>query len=88
MLPAPLSIADLFQQREQYLIPLFQRGYVWTLTHQIQPLWEDIVDRVEALRSTVRTLRRSAVQKKDLKPVRKHFLGAIVVGSLLTTTQK
>ena len=35
MVPAPFSIADLFQQREQYLNPLFQRRYVWTLTHQI-----------------------------------------------------
>lgn len=80
MLPAPLSIADLFQQREQYLIPLFQRGYVWTLTHQIQPLWEDIVDRIDALQE-----HRDNAQKvggaEKLKPLRKHFLGAIVVGS-------
>jgi len=80
LLPAPLSIADLFQQREQYLIPLFQRGYVWTLTHQIQPLWEDIVDRVDALKE-----HRDNAQKvggaEKLKSLRKHFLGAIVVGS-------
>jgi uncharacterized protein with ParB-like and HNH nuclease domain len=78
--PAPLSIADLFQQREQYLIPLFQRGYVWTLTHQVQPLWEDVVDRLEAQRQH----REDAAKigsKDKLKPLRKHFLGAIVVGS-------
>ena len=50
MLSTPLSISELFQQREQYLIPLFQRGYVWNLTDQIQPLWEDVVDRVETLK--------------------------------------
>ena len=49
MQPSKLSISDLFQQREQYLVPLFQRGYVWTLTDQIYPLWEDIADRVAAL---------------------------------------
>lgn len=80
MLPAPLSIADLFQQREQYLIPLFQRGYVWTLTHQIQPLWEDIVDRFEALKEHREDAKKIGGAEK-LKPLRKHFLGAIVVGS-------
>jgi uncharacterized protein with ParB-like and HNH nuclease domain len=79
LLPAPLSIADLFQQREQYLIPLFQRGYVWTLTHQIQPLWEDIIDRVEALKEHRENAQKVGADK--LKPLRKHFLGAIVVGS-------
>jgi hypothetical protein len=79
LLPAPLSIADLFQQREQYIIPLFQRGYVWTLTHQIQPLWEDIIDRVEALKEHRENAQKVGADK--LKPLRKHFLGAIVVGS-------
>ena len=83
MQPSKLSISELFQSREQYLIPLFQRGYVWTLTHQIQPLWEDIVDRLEAL-----TEHRENAQKvggaEKLKPLRKHFLGAIVIGSPVT----
>jgi uncharacterized protein with ParB-like and HNH nuclease domain len=80
MQPAKLSIAELFQQREQYLIPLFQRGYVWTLTYQIQPLWEDIIDRVDALLQH----RADAVKvgsAEKLKPLRKHFLGAVIVGS-------
>jgi hypothetical protein len=78
--PAPLSIADLFQQREQYLIPLFQRGYVWTLTHQVQPLWEDVVDRLEAQHQHREDAAKIS-SKDKLKPLRKHFLGAIVVGS-------
>jgi hypothetical protein len=78
--PAPLSIADLFQQREQYLIPLFQRGYVWTLTHQVQPLWEDVVDRLDAQRQHREDAAKIS-SKDKLKPLRKHFLGAIVVGS-------
>ncbi|UPJ74104.1 DUF262 domain-containing protein [Bradyrhizobium sp. 187] len=79
MQPSKLSIADLFQPREQYLIPLFQRGYVWTLTHQIQPLWEDIVDRLDALREHRDNAMKVGGADK-LKPLRKHFLGAIVVG--------
>lgn len=79
MQPSKLSISDLFQPREQYLIPLFQRGYVWTLTNQVQPLWEDIIDRVEALKEHRENAQKVGADK--LKPLRKHFLGAIVVGS-------
>ena len=80
MQPSKLSIAELFQNREQYLIPLFQRGYVWTLTHQVQPLWEDIVDRMDALKEHRENTLKVGGEKK-LAPLRKHFLGAIVVGS-------
>ena len=85
MQPAPLSIVELFQPREQYLIPLFQRGYVWTLTHQVQPLWEDIVDRVDALKAHRENAARVIGGAEALKPLRKHFLGAIVIGSPIST---
>jgi hypothetical protein len=81
MQPSKLSIAE--QNREQYLIPLFQRGYVWTLTHQVQPLWEDIIDRTDALKEhRDNALKVGGADK--LKPLRKHFLGAIVVGSAVS----
>ena len=80
MQPTKLTIADLFQLREQYLIPLFQRGYVWTLAHQVQPLWQDITDRVDALREHRENARKVGGAEK-LKPLRKHFLGAIIVGA-------
>jgi Protein of unknown function DUF262/Protein of unknown function (DUF1524) len=76
--PTKLSIAGLFDQREQYLIPLFQRGYVWTLKRQIEPLWQDIIDRVEALAEHRADGQKIGAGK--LKPMRKHFMGAIVVG--------
>ncbi len=79
MQPAKLSIADLFQQREQYLVPLFQRGYVWNLTDQIYPLWEDIADRIAALADHRENAKKVGGADK-LKPLRKHFLGAIIVG--------
>jgi hypothetical protein len=73
------SISELFQLREQFLIPLFQCGYVWNLTYQIQPLWEDIIDRVEALKEYRENAQR--IGKEKLKPLYKHFLGAIIVSS-------
>ncbi len=79
MQPSKLSISELFQQREQYLVPLFQRGYVWTLTEQIHPLWEDIADRMVALAEHREDARKIGGADK-LKPIRKHFLGAIIVG--------
>ena len=38
MRPDKKAVTDLFAERSQYLIPLFQRGYVWTLNEQVQPL--------------------------------------------------
>ncbi len=81
MQPSKLSITDLFQPREQHLIPLFQRGYVWKLDDQIEPLWIDIIDRVEALKAHRENMRNVIGGVDRLKPLRKHFFGALVVGS-------
>lgn len=35
MRPDKKAVTDLFTERAQYLIPLFQRGYVWTLNEQV-----------------------------------------------------
>lgn len=81
MTPDKKSIAELFDKREQYLIPLFQRGYVWTLEKQIALLWEDIVEQMEAL-ADYRT-KAKQVGHDQLRKLRKHFLGAIVLGPLV-----
>jgi hypothetical protein len=78
MRPDKLSIPYLFQKSEQYLIPLFQRGYVWTLCDQILPLWEDLIDRMEALAEFKADAAK--VGSNKLKARRKHFLGTVVVG--------
>ncbi|MCK6505656.1 DUF262 domain-containing HNH endonuclease family protein [Myxococcota bacterium] len=61
----PLS--ELFSNRKRYVVPLFQRPYVWTRDRQWEPLWQDIVDRADAV---VRVVPPAQVQD--------HFLGAIV----------
>ncbi len=38
-----IKVRDLFHEERQYLIPIFQRGYVWTLEKQIKLLWRDIL---------------------------------------------
>lgn len=82
MQPDKSSISHLFDDREQYLIPLFQRGYVWTLTDEILPLWDDIMDRVEALREYNTLVDAAGGKSQQVKAVRKHFLGTLVLGPL------
>ncbi len=81
MTPDKKSIAELFDKREQYLIPLFQRGYVWTLEKQVALLWQDIVEQMEALADY--RAKAKQVGHDQLRKLRKHFLGAIVLGPLV-----
>lgn len=62
-----VSLADLFSNRKRYVVPLFQRAYVWSRDRQWQPLWQDVVDRAEAV---IRAAPNTRPQD--------HFLGAIV----------
>ena len=77
MQPNKTTVTGLFSTPHQYQIPIFQRGYVWTLEKQVGPLWADIQDRADAvleqqsLTSTGTTV--------ALRPLQKHFLGSIVM---------
>lgn len=68
MKPDKLTIAELFQRERSYVLPLYQRPYVWSQIDQWQPLVEDI-ERLaeECLQSDERTAANS------------HFMGAIVL---------
>ncbi|TAN08279.1 MAG: DUF262 domain-containing protein [Rhodanobacteraceae bacterium] len=77
MQPSKTTVTGLFNSPYQYQIPIFQRGYVWTLEKQVVPLWADIQDRADA------RLERDAAQQSvaagTLKPLQKHFLGSLVL---------
>lgn len=77
MQPGKTSVTQLFSAPAQYLIPVFQRGYVWTLEKQVAPLWADIEDR--ALKQIERSEDSNKVQVNALKPLQKHFLGSVVL---------
>jgi hypothetical protein len=62
-----LTPADIFGYHVRYVVPLFQRPYVWNRYDQWQPLWED----VRAVAERLLAVRRGVVAP--------HFLGAIVV---------
>jgi uncharacterized protein with ParB-like and HNH nuclease domain len=68
MKPEKLTIYDLFIRERRYVVPLYQRAYVWTEQSQWEPLWEDIERLAEA-----------SVVEPDTGGARSHFLGAIVL---------
>ena len=74
-----ITIFDLFEKQRRYLVPIFQRGYVWTETDQWQPLWEDIFDQIKLYEQS------KGFTNHDN---RKHFLGAIVLNQVLTVTKQ
>lgn len=66
----PRSIYDLFDTKHRYVVPLFQRQYVWSKEAQWEPLWEDILSK---------TMDR--LEERDSYP---HFMGAMVFEQILT----
>lgn len=62
------SLVTVFDPNARYLVPLFQRPYVWNLEDNWKPLWEDV--------------RRVADEFLDGASVHPHFLGAIVLASV------
>ena len=61
-----LTVQQIFQDRRQYMVPFYQRTYVWTLEDQWQQLWDDIETKAEA----------RLWGSDNYTP---HFLGAIVL---------
>jgi hypothetical protein len=60
-----ITVQQLFQDRRQYMVPFYQRSYVWTLANQWDQLWEDI-----------RTKANARLNGNRATP---HFLGAVVL---------
>lgn len=77
MIPSKVPVTHLFNTPYQYQVPVFQRGYVWSLTKQVAPLWADIQDRAHALQE--HDAHAQEVGVRQLKPLQKHFLGSIVL---------
>jgi hypothetical protein len=69
-----LNIKAIFGQDKRLMVPLFQRPYVWKREQQWGPLWEDICTIAD--------------RKLQAKPIRPHFLGAIVLDQMPHPTGK
>jgi hypothetical protein len=81
MQPNKVSPLALFSQPLQYLVPIFQRGYVWTIERQIQLLWSDIAERAKELAKYQELLEQARQNGavNMLKQPRKHFLGTVII---------
>ena len=70
----PRTITALFEPTQRYVVPMFQRHYVWTKSEQWEPLWYDVEEKHEARRLGRR--------------VTPHFLGAVILDSARRTSTK
>jgi hypothetical protein len=75
----PRTLLKIFQPDIQYVVPIFQRRYVWNETDQWSELWEDLVHVVDDVERVERLIAAGAEQ-----PMPSHFLGAIVCDQSLS----
>lgn len=66
----PRSIYDLFDTKHRYVVPLFQRQYVWSKGVQWEPLWDDILSKT--------------MDRLDNRESYPHFMGAMVFEQFAT----
>jgi hypothetical protein len=64
--PSKATATELFEGRKHYVIPAYQRPYVWNEEDQWAPLWDDIIRVSESY------------LRDEPKPFASHFLGAVV----------
>jgi uncharacterized protein with ParB-like and HNH nuclease domain len=62
------KLIDLFEARQRYVVPIFQRHYVWDKEEEWIPLWEDIVEKL--------------TQRLSDKEINSHFLGVVILDSV------
>ena len=67
MRPDKHTVQQLFERDVRYIVPLYQRPYVWDEDHQWAPLWDDIIALLQHQ------------EGGDQSGLWSHFLGAIVV---------
>jgi uncharacterized protein DUF262/uncharacterized protein DUF1524 len=67
MKPDTYTVQELFERDVQYVVPLYQRPYVWNEEHQWAPLWDDMSALLQHQ------------ENGDGSAVWSHFLGAIVL---------
>lgn len=73
-----LTVKKIFGKDIRYLVPLFQRPYVWTKEDHWEPLWVDVTNVAERLLAELSVVdpNDAAIAEEQTPP---HFLGAVVV---------
>lgn len=76
-----LKLKAIFRKDSRYEVPIFQRPYVWNEDEHWQLLWDDLLEVLDEV-----TARRNG--ERNGRPLRPHFLGAMVLEQLPTPTRK
>jgi uncharacterized protein with ParB-like and HNH nuclease domain len=74
MRPSKMTIYELFETQRRYVVPLFQRPYVWDRERQWEPLWDDISSKAVQVYEN----------RTEKRPLSSHFLGAAVISQIQT----
>jgi hypothetical protein len=75
MKPTTLTVFEVFEKERRYMVPLFQRPYVWSQERQWKPLWLDVLAKANNLLDR---------ETGEGQIVRNHFLGAVVLNQVKT----
>lgn len=70
----PRTIDDLFNAQSRYIVPMFQRLYVWGEDPQWRTLWEDLIEK--------------AALQLDEKKTNAHYLGALIIEGVKPTSSR
>lgn len=81
------TLQEVFQGDRRFVIPVYQRPYVWSRERQWEPLWDDVestaVRLAETRHESYRAGKPASTADDEAAP---HFLGAIVVEPYPTGT--
>lgn len=76
MEPRKHTLAELFEGQLIYVVPNYQRLYVWNREDQWEPLWSDVEDIANFLANEASTRGSETVNPDSVEA---HFLGAVVL---------
>lgn len=83
-----LDLKDIFRKDTRYVVPRFQRPYVWKEEEHWKPLWEDLQLVVDELMDRQAGASNQIERQEAQQDTSPHFLGAIVLDQQSTPTQK
>ena len=72
-----LTLKSLFQKDVRYVIPTFQRPYVWNQDDQWEPLWNDVRNTAERYLDQLALVDRNNALAEEQTGT--HFMGAVVL---------
>lgn len=83
-----LDLNEIFRKDRRYVVPMFQRPYVWNEEDHWQLLWEDVRNVVDEFLRLESEAQNEIEQQEAQSDTTAHFLGAVVLDQKTTITRK